>query len=156
MRESWDRKSFWLYVILQEKLWIWKFLRNSLKSQQNIKGIQHIGIPTQKYQETLDFYRSLGFEIINQENYQGHRVAFLRIHNVMLEVYESETTADATGSIDHIALSVEKVDQLFREMQGVYRLLSTEVEQLPYWKSGIRFFKVEGPNHEVIELCEML
>ena len=91
----------------------------------------------------------------NQENYQGHRVAFLRIHNVMLEVYESETTADATGSIDHIALSVEKVDQLFREMQGVYRLLSTEVEQLPYWKSGIRFFKVEGPNHEVIELCEM-
>ena len=107
----------------------------------HIKGIQHIGIPTQKYQETLDFYRSLGFEIINQENYQGHRVAFLRIHNVMLEVYESETTADATGSIDHIALSV---------------LLSTEVEQLPYWKSGIRFFKVEGPNHEVIELCEML
>lgn len=83
-------------------------------------------------------------------------MAFLRIHNVMLEVYESETTADATGSIDHIALSVEKVDQLFREMQGVYRLLSTEVEQLPYWKSGIRFFKVEGPNHEVIELCEML
>ena len=91
----------------------------------HIKGIQHIGIPTQKYQETLDFYRSLGFEIINQENYQGHRVAFLRIHNVMLEVYESETTADATGSIDHIALSVEKVDQLFRKMQGVYRLLST-------------------------------
>jgi len=83
-------------------------------------------------------------------------VAFLRIHNVMLEVYESETTADATGSIDHIALSVEKVDQLFRKMQGVYRLLSTEVEQLPYWKSGIRFFKVEGPNHEVIELCEIL
>ena len=83
-------------------------------------------------------------------------MAFLRIHNVMLEVYESETTADATGSIDHIALSVEKVDQLFREMQGVYRLLSTEVEQLPYWKSGIRFFKVEGPNHEVIELCEIL
>ena len=85
----------------------------------HIKGIQHIGIPTQKYQETLNFYRSLGFDIINQENYQGHRVAFLRIHNVMLEVYESETTADATDSIDHIALSVEKVDQLFREMQGV-------------------------------------
>ena len=65
----------------------------------HIKGIQHIGIPTQKYQETLNFYRSLGFETINQENYQGHRVAFLRIHNVMLEVYESETTADATDSI---------------------------------------------------------
>ncbi len=122
----------------------------------HIKGIQHIGIPTQKYQETLDFYRSLGFEVVNQEEYQGKKVAFLRIHNVMLEVYESENTAETTGSIDHIALSVEKVDQLYREMQGTYHLLSTEVEQLPYWKRGIRFFKVEGPNHEVIELCEML
>ena len=122
----------------------------------HIKGIQHIGIPTQKYQETLDFYRSLGFEVINKEEYQGKKVAFLRIHNVMLEVYESGTIAETTGSIDHIALAVEKVDQLYREMQGSYHLLSTEVEQLPYWKRGIRFFKVEGPNHEVIELCEML
>lgn len=122
----------------------------------HIKGIQHIGIPTQKYQETLDFYRSLGFEVVNQEEYQDKKVAFLRIHNVMLEVYESYTTAETTGSIDHIALSVEKVEQLYREMQGAYHLLSTEVEQLPYWRRGIRFFKVEGPNHEVIELCEML
>lgn len=85
----------------------------------HIKGIQHIGIPTQKYQETLDFYRSLGFEIINQENYQGHRVAFLRIHNVMLEVYESETTADATGSIDHIALSGEGGSTVPQDARGI-------------------------------------
>lgn len=122
----------------------------------HIKGIQHIGIPTKKYQETLNFYRSLGFEIVNQEEYQKHKAAFLRIHNVMLEIYESDTLSENTGSIDHIALSVEKVDQLYREMQGVYKILSTEVEQLPYWKKGIRFFKIEGPNHEVIELCEIL
>lgn len=122
----------------------------------HIKGIQHIGIPTKKYQETLNFYRSLGFEIVNQEEYQKHKAAFLRIHNVMLEIYESDTLSENTGSIDHIALSVEKVDQLYREMQGVYKILGTEVEQLPYWKKGIRFFKIEGPNHEVIELCEIL
>ncbi len=128
--------------------------KNLCKS--HIKGIQHIGIPTQKYQETLEFYQTLGFEIVNQEEYQGKNVSFLRIGNVMLEVYESETTAEVTGSIDHIALSVEKVDRLFSWMQGTFKLLSKEVEELPYWQNGIRFFKVEGPNHEVIELCEIL
>ena len=50
----------------------------------------------------------------------------------------------------------EEKDILQMCIRDRYRLRSTEVEQLPYWKSGIRFFKVEGPNHEVIELCEML
>ncbi|MGN0424178.1 MAG: VOC family protein [Acetatifactor sp.] len=122
----------------------------------HIKGIQHIGIPTQKYEQTIDFYKSLGFEVINQEEYENHRVSFLRIHNVMLEVYESDVTEEKTGSIDHIALGVDKVDRLFEEMQDHYHVLSSRVEQLPYWKNGIRFFKVEGPNHEVIEFCQML
>ena len=86
----------------------------------------------------------------------GMKVAFLRIHNVMLEVYESEETAEKTGSIDHLSLSVETVDRLYQEMLPEYKVLSSEVEQLPYWKNGIRFFKVEGPNKEVIEFCEIL
>ena len=101
-------------------------------------GVQHIGIPTDKYSETLDFYKSLGFEDINQEEIKGKKTAFLRIHNVMLEVYECEEPAKRTGSIEHLALSVEEVDKLY------------------HWKNGIRFFKVEGPNREVIEFCEIL
>ena len=124
--------------------------------KRHIKGIQHIGIPTDKYSETLDFYKSLGFEDINQEEVQGKKVAFLRIHNVMLEVYECENPEKRTGSIEHLALSVEKVDKLYQEMLSEYKVLSPEVESLPYWKNGIRFFKVEGPNREVIEFCEIL
>lgn len=124
--------------------------------KRHIKGIQHIGIPTDKYSETLDFYKSLGFEDINQEEVQGKKVAFLRIHNVMLEVYECENPEKRTGSIEHLALSVEKVDKLYQEMLSEYKVLSPEVESLPYWKNGIRFFKVEGPNKEVIEFCEIL
>ena len=124
--------------------------------KRHIKGIQHIGIPTDKYSETLDFYKSLGFEDINQEEVQGKKVAFLRIHNVMLEVYECENPEKRTGSIEHLALSVEKVDKLYQEMLSEYKVLSPEVESLPYWKNGIRFFKMEGPNKEVIEFCEIL
>lgn len=121
----------------------------------HIKGIQHIGIPTRQYGESLAFYRSLGFEIVNEETYGGHRTAFLRIHNVMLEVYESEETAEATGSIDHIALGVEGIDRLFRNMRKEYHVLSDTIEELPYWENGIRYFKVLGPNREVIEFCEI-
>ena len=124
--------------------------------KRHIKGIQHIGIPTDKYSETLDFYKSLGFEDINQEDVQGKKTAFLLIHNVMLEVYECENPEKRTGSIEHLALSVEKVDRLYQEMLSEYKVLSPEVESLPYWKNGIRFFKVEGPNREVIEFCEIL
>lgn len=124
--------------------------------KRHIKGIQHIGIPTDKYSETLDFYKSLGFEDINQEEIKGKKTAFLRIHNVMLEVYEYEEPAKRTGSIEHLALSVEEVDKLYQEMLSEYKVLSPEVESLPYWKNGIRFFKVEGPNREVIEFCEIL
>ena len=124
--------------------------------KRHIKGIQHIGIPTDKYSETLDFYKSLGFEDINQEEIKGKKAAFLRIHNVMLEVYECEEPAKRTGSIEHLALSVEEVDKLYQEMLSEYKVLSPEVESLPYWKNGIRFFKVEGPNREVIEFCEIL
>ena len=45
---------------------------------------------------------------------------------------------------------------LYQEMLSEYKVLSHEVESLPYWKNGIRFFKVEGPNKEVIEFCEIL
>ena len=74
----------------------------------------------------------------------------------MLEVYECEEPAKRTGSIEHLALSVEEVDKLYQEMLSEYKVLSPEVESLPYWKNGIRFFKVEGPNREVIEFCEIL
>ncbi len=30
--------------------------------QLNVLGLQHIGIPTQVFEETVDFYKSLGFE----------------------------------------------------------------------------------------------
>ena len=129
---------------------------NNYLFKRHIKGIQHIGIPTDRYSETLEFYKSLGFEVVNQEGVSGNKTAFLRIHNVMLEIYESRQIANRTGSIDHVSLSVEDVDRLYQEMLPEYKVISSKVEKLPYWKNGIRFFKIEGPNQEIIELCEIL
>ena len=57
----------------------------------------------------------------------------------MLEVYECEEPVKRDRSIEHLALSVEEVDKLYQEMLSEYKVLSPEVESLPYWKNGIRF-----------------
>ena len=56
--------------------------------QLNVLGLQHIGIPTQVFEETVDFYKSLGFEPyynarISESNF---RVAFLRMGKITIEV----------------------------------------------------------------------
>ena len=51
----------------------------NLKEQFN--GIQHIGIPTNDIEATIDFYKALGFEIafrtVNEE--ADEEVAFLKL-----------------------------------------------------------------------------
>ncbi|MDR3335033.1 MAG: hypothetical protein LBT13_09150 [Treponema sp.] len=30
------------------------------------------------------------------------------------------------------------------------------IQNLPFWGKGIKFFKIEGPNKELIEFCQIL
>ena len=67
--------------------------------QLNVLGLQHIGIPTQVFEETVDFYKSLGFEPyynarISESNF---RVAFLRMGKITIEVYETKNTEHKVG-----------------------------------------------------------
>ena len=56
----------------------------NLKEQLN--GIQHIGIPTNDIEATIDFYETLGFKIafhtVNEE--AGEKVAFLKLNTLVL------------------------------------------------------------------------
>ena len=50
-------------------------------------GIQHIGIPTNDIEKTIEFYKNLGFEIalqtINEE--ANEKVAFLKLKTLVIE-----------------------------------------------------------------------
>ena len=64
-----------------------------LKEQLN--GIQHIGIPTNDIEATIDFYKALGFEIafrtVNEE--ADEEVAFLKFsgYNISTIAYSKYT-----------------------------------------------------------------
>ncbi|HAF85374.1 MAG TPA: glyoxalase/bleomycin resistance/extradiol dioxygenase family protein [Sphaerochaeta sp.] len=122
-----------------------------------VTGLQHIGIPTNNLDSTLAFYQSLGFEKQYGTNNKGEEVAFLLQKQVMIETYQNYQGAMAPGSIDHIALDVSDIEAVYAEVGKLgYPTLEDGIQGLPFWKHGVRFFTIEGPNKEKIEFSQML
>ena len=120
-------------------------------------GVQHIGIPTNNIEATIDFYLTLGFTIALRTQNGDEEVAFLQLHNLIIETYQNRQAAMLYGAIDHIAIDVKNIDELFKVAQRAQlTMLDTEVHGLPFWENGVKFFTIEGPNREKIEFCERL
>lgn len=118
-------------------------------------GIQHIGIPTNDIHETVTFYQSLGFSLAFSANNQGEEVRFLQFGNLMIETYQNRMAVLSSGAIDHIAIDVTNIDELFEEIKTAgYTMLDQQVNGLPFWERGVRFFTILGPNKEKIEFCQ--
>ncbi len=120
-------------------------------------GIQHIGIPTNDIEETIRFYEQLGFQVAFLTRNGDETVAFLRLHNLIIETYENKSAVMQAGAIDHLSLDVKDIDTLFELIkQKGFSLLDEHVNKLPFWDNGVRFFTISGPNKEKIEFCEKL
>lgn len=130
-----------------------------MEIRKNITGVQHIGIPTNDIEKTIEFYQSLGFEIALRTVNQGadEKVAFLQLGNLVIETYENGAAAMQNGAVDHIALDVKNIDEVFEGVRTAgYRMLNETVQSLPFWEHGVKFFTIVGPNEEKIEFCEKL
>lgn len=125
----------------------------------NATGLQHIGIPTKFIEKTIQFYEGLDFEIVSQNSLEDNKskIIFMKLYNIVIEVYESNHINNNSGSIDHIAINVKDVAKLFEsfKIKG-YKILNDEVEYLPLFGRGIRFFTIEGINGEKIEFNQLL
>lgn len=120
-------------------------------------GVQHIGIPTNDIEKTIEFYHTLGFTTVFRTVNGTEEVAFLQLHNLVIETYQNHQAAMAYGAIDHIAIDVKNIDELFNVVKHAgQKMLDTEVHSLPFWENGVKFFTIEGPNSEKIEFCERL
>lgn len=135
-------------------------------------GVQHIGIPTNDIKKTIEFFQLLGFDIAFRTINGPEEVAFLQLHNLVIENYQNHQAKMEYGAIDHIAIDVKNIDALFEEVKAkaieaekvatekqatsLFRMLDTQVNGLPFWEKGVKFFTIEGPNKEKIEFCERL
>ena len=121
-------------------------------------GLQHVGIPTKKFDESGDFYQSLGFKLVNTEDNQGSRVAFYQLGTLMLESWESPQEAPGkVGAINHIALDTNDINRAFAGVQKLnVQFVENGIQSLPYWENGIKYFNFYGPNKEIFEVCQKL
>lgn len=132
-------------------------MKADLKEQ--MIGIQHVGIPTNDIETTIQFFEKLGFETalrtINEE--AGEKVAFLRLHSLVIETYENKAAKLEAGAIDHVAIDVKDIEKVYELVNrtGLNKMQDT-IHFLPFWENGVKFFTIEGPNKEKIEFSQYL
>ena len=120
-------------------------------------GIQHLGIPTNDIEKTIRFYEQLGFKVALNTSNNGEAVAFLQKPPPYIETKENRTAVMRAGAIDHIALDVKNIDALFELVKTKqFPMLDEQVNSLPFWENGVKFFTIVGPNKEKIEFCEKI
>ena len=127
--------------------------------REQLNGVQHIGIPTNDIEKTIEFYQKLGFEIafqtVNEE--ANEIVVFLKLYTLVIETYENKAAAMQAGAVDHIAIDVKDIEKVYA-MINQAGLNSTQdtVHFLPFWENGVKFFTIEGPNKEKVEFSQYL
>ena len=122
-------------------------------------GIQHIGIPTNDIEKTIEFYKKLGFETalqtINEE--AGEKVAFLKLKTLVIETYENKQAKLTNGAIDHVAIDVKNIEEVYHYIEeNQMNTTNDETHFPPFWENGVRFFTIEGPNKEKVEFSQYL
>lgn len=123
---------------------------------QNIKGLQHIGIPTNDMDKTVEFYSKIGFEKMLETSDGDTRVVFLKLKDIILETYENGMAAMCDGAVDHIAFDVKNIEEAYDFITGLGIKIITEITALPFWDNGVKFFIAEGPNLERLEFAQYL
>lgn len=54
--------------------------------------LQHIGIPTNDMDKTVEFYKKIGFEVSHETKDGDVRVVFLKLKALVLETYENNSS----------------------------------------------------------------
>ena len=122
-------------------------------------GVQHVGIPTNDIEKTVEFYHKLGFETafetVNEE--ANEKVVFLKLGTLVVETYENHAAKMEHGAIDHVALDVRDIEEIYEYINEA-GLNSTQdtIHFLPFWENGVKFFTIEGPNKEKVEFSQYL
>lgn len=121
--------------------------------KENTTGIQHLGIPTANLAATVDFYHSLGFETI----WANEAATFMQLGTLVVETYPADEVAMKNGAIDHVALNVKDIEAAWRDAKACgYETEDTDINFLPFFENGVKFFTIIGPNREKVEFNQFL
>jgi catechol 2,3-dioxygenase-like lactoylglutathione lyase family enzyme len=136
--------------------------------KDNLRGLQHIGLPVTNLERSKAFYSNLGFVEVMRTDLpralEAVQVAMMHHAELTLELYqleqeERQQIAKRTdGHIDHIALDVMDIEQAYQEIcaAGLEILEEDAPVFLPFWEHGVKFFTIRGPDGEKVEFNQIL
>lgn len=123
--------------------------------KNDFDGLQHIGIPTLNLNEVEKFWEKLGFTKIG--DFPSGKVIFMEKDHLVIETWQLDNIVDAAGAINHISLNVKDIDQAFLDAKKEgFSMIDNEIQSLPFWENGIKYFNIRGPEGVIIEFCEIL
>lgn len=124
---------------------------------EQITDLQHVGIPTADLAATIAFYEGLGFQLVGQFKNGDGEVAFLRLKHLTIETWTGDPVVKRAGAINHLSLDTIDAQVAFDEAKKLgYQMVEDQVQELPFWEHGIKYFNILGPNQETIEFCEIV
>ena len=120
-------------------------------------GVQHIGIPTNDIDKTVEFYHKLGFETafetVNKE--ADEKVVFLKLGTLVVETYENHAAVLRAGAIDHVALDVKDIEEIYQYInEAGLNTTQDSIHFLPFREIGVKFITFEGPHKEKDEISQ--
>ena len=125
-----------------------------------VTGFQHIGLPTNDIEATIAFYKALGFEVASTCDLPTDKVAFLTLKGICIETYQSlqgDCAKGFDGAVDHFCFDVDDIEATFEAVKAAgLKPMTDEIQFLPFWEKGVRFFKVLDPNNAPVEFCQIL
>ena len=66
-------------------------------------------------------------------------------------------TVITLGAIAHICVDVDDIEATLEAVKAAgLKPINDEIEFLPFWEKGVRFFKVLDPNNAPVEFCQIL
>ena len=127
---------------------------------QNRK-LDHLGMAVDNVEAAKDFYVSvLGGTVVGTFFCEGdpNPVYFVKVGEVVYEMYQEPIPEGARGKIDHVAYVSDDIerDYAFCVEKG-YTITTDGIEALPtFWTSGCRYFKILSPTGEQVEFSQTL
>jgi len=130
-------------------------------SASNVTGFAHVSLTVTSIARACRLYQDLlGFVPYDEHVNEAMRLLLLKKGGNTLELTQHTPPRDTNtvpGPFDHIALQVENMDGLVRELRDQGYVFETDApNDAPEVFGGVRFIFFTGPDGERVELIENL
>jgi len=125
----------------------------------DMKGrkLDHIGIATPHIEDTVKWLEGLGFETTGQFMAGEVPCHFLSNGHVTYELYQPTDMEGDAARIEHVSYFSLDIEADYAQcVREGYTITTDEIEFLPFWENGCRFFKIGSPTGEEIEFDQIL